>query len=166
MLAVELLVVPVEVAVERLLVVPVEVAVERLLVLELWLVLVERLGVVVDADDDWRLEVFCDEVAAERPLVVPVEVAVERLLVVPEVDWDEREELCCVAPCRVVDVWLDVAWVRGLDAAWRLLASRVTMVLGVAVLPVVRRVLAVEEVANCVGGLTVVVGLPPRVLPR
>jgi hypothetical protein len=40
------------------------------------------------------------------------------------------------------------------------------MVLGLAVLPVVRRVLAVDDVAIVVGLDTVVVGLPPRVLPR
>lgn len=40
------------------------------------------------------------------------------------------------------------------------------MVFGLAVLPVVRRVLAVEDVANCVGLPLVTVGRPPRVLPR
>ena len=40
------------------------------------------------------------------------------------------------------------------------------IVFGLAVLPVVRRVLAVEEVANWVGLPAVTVGCPPRVLPR
>jgi hypothetical protein len=42
----------------------------------------------------------------------------------------------------------------------------VNMVLGSAVLPVVRRVLAVEDVARWLGLPMVVVGLLPRVLPK
>lgn len=57
------------------------------------------------------------------------------------------------------DDWVEVP--RGAEAL-----RSVRMVFGSAVLPVVRRVLAVDEVARWLGLPTVVVGLLPRVLPK
>lgn len=110
----------------------------------------------------------------EREPVLELCVEVPRPVVVDVLVLDEREpvfELCVEVPRPVVVVVaLDerepvvvvcVEVPRGAEAL-----RSVNMVLGSAVLPVVRRVLAVEEVARWLGLPTVVVGLLPRVLPK
>ena len=110
----------------------------------------------------------------EREPVVELCVEVPRPVVVDVLVLDEREpvfELCVEVPRPVVVVVaLDerepvlvvcVEVPRGAEAL-----RSVRMVFGSAVLPVVRRVLAVDEVARWLGVPTVVVGLLPRVLPR
>jgi len=122
-------------------------------VLVLWVFDDERLGVPVVVVLDWRVVVPLLDVPDWRVVVDDVRLLLD--------EFDELElrvdvpllALVCLLPVDVV-------------AAWRLLASRVMMVFGFAVLPVVRRVLAVDDVANCVGLPSVTVWRPPRVLPR